>query len=247
MASPRPSPKSEPVRLQKYLASCGVASRRASEKLIEEGAVRVDGVVVSTLGAKVDPACQEVRVHGKPVRPERFRYVLLNKPRDVLCTCRDPRGRRTVLDVLPPMKERLVPAGRLDGDSEGLLLLTNDGRLVNRLIHPRHHVEKVYRVWLDRPLAEEDRDRLCAGMEVEGERMTVDRVREAPDRRGSPCFDFTLHEGRNRQIRRMWASLGYQVHRLLRVRFGPLRPGNLRRGQCRELTAAEVRALRKDG
>lgn len=244
MDSPRPSPKSKSrVRLQKYLAQCGVGSRRRCEDLIAAGVVRVNGEVVSTPGTSVAPG-DDVRVHGRAVQPERTVYRVLNKPRDVLCTRSDPQGRRTVFDLIGAQDARLFHVGRLDRDSEGLLLLTNDGELGARLTHARHGVRKVYRVSLSRALTTPERDRLVRGVQDAGETLRAEAVTAVESSARGPEVEIVLHEGRNRQIRRMMAALGVEIVRLRRVALGPLRLGALRRGQCRDLTAEEIRGLR---
>ncbi len=233
------------IRLQKYLAECGVASRRASEKLIEEGVVTVDGIVVTELGTKIDPDTQKVSCNGKPVSLEKKVWVMLNKPTGVICTSDDPQGRETILDMLPAFSSRLYTVGRLDVMSEGLLLVTNDGDLTHRLMHPRHHVEKKYQVWIDREISTSDIDLMLQGINCRGENLKVLRVE--PLRRileGRFGYTLTLGEGRNRHIRRMMESLDFKVLRLLRVSVGPLRLEKLRTGEHRELETWEVQKLR---
>ncbi|RLC74176.1 MAG: pseudouridine synthase [Chloroflexi bacterium] len=241
-------------RLQKVLAHAGVASRRASEELIRQGRVQVNGQVVTQMGTQVDPAQDEIRVDGHPLPlAESHVYVMLNKPQGYLSTTRDPHGRPTVLDLLT-VEARIYPVGRLDVDSEGLLLLTNDGALTQRLTHPRYGHEKEYWVLVDgRPNAQALR-RLQRGVEVEGERLQADEVtvlrgshwRREPVVHGT-WLKVILHQGRKRQVRRMCAAVGHPVQRLIRVRFGPLRLGRLEPGQWRHLSHSEVIALRKEG
>lgn len=241
--SPRPSPPSE-IRLQKYLASCGVGSRRYCETLIQQGRVAVDGRVVTELGTRVSPDAARVTVGGKPVRAESVQVWMLHKPRGVLCTSRDPRGRPTFLELMPDRSVRLYSVGRLDGASEGLLLVTNNGELANRLTHPRHHVPKTYRVWTSRPLSTADRQALTGGFPVDGVRMRMADVRTV--RQQPLCSEVVLKEGRNRQIRRMLGARGVGVMRLVRIAVGRLRLGPLPPGKARLLTAAEIRALDPD-
>jgi len=234
------------IRLQKYLAECGVASRRTAEKLIEQGLVTVDGVVVTELGTKVEPGKNCVTYQGKPVVLDEKVWIMLNKPTTVICTSDDPQGRETVLDMLPDFKSRLYTVGRLDVMSEGLLLITNDGDLAHRLMHPRHHIEKKYQVWIDRELTSTDSDRMLAGLNCRGEILKALRVE--PLRRvleGRFGYTLTLGEGRNRHIRRMMEALGCKVIRLLRVSVGPLRLEKLRSGEHRELETWEIDKLRK--
>lgn len=234
------------IRLQKYLAECGVASRRASEKLITDGVVQVDGATVTELGTKVDPECQRVTCEGKPVSREKKTWIMLNKPVGVICTSEDPEGRERVLDLLPDVSGRLYTVGRLDVMSEGLLLITNDGELAHRLMHPRHHVEKKYQVWIDRELTSQEIDRMLKGLNCRGEKLKA--LKALPlttkDRRGF-AYTLTLGEGRNRHIRRMMDALDRNVIRLLRVSVGPLRLEKLRSGEYRHLAPTELAQLRK--
>ena len=234
------------VRLQKYLAECGIASRRASEKLIEQGLVKVDGEVVTELGTKIDPATQKVTYKGKPVKLDEKIWLMLNKPTGVICTSDDPQGRETILDVLPKCSSRLYTVGRLDVMSEGLLIVTNDGDLAHRLMHPRHHVEKKYQVWVQRELSKNEMDRMLKGINCRGEMLKVLRVepmkRMPPGRIG---YTLTLGEGRNRHIRRMLEALDCKIDRLIRVSVGPLRLEKLRVGEHREISSEQVAELRK--
>ena len=234
------------IRLQKYLAECGVASRRASEKLIEAGRVTVDGNVVTELGTKVEPGTSRVTFDGKPVVLDEKTWIMLNKPTGVICTSDDPQGRETVLELLPKFKSRLYTVGRLDVMSEGLLLITNDGDLAHRLMHPRHHIEKKYQVWIDRELTKDEMERMLKGLNSRGEMLKVLQVE--PLRRvleGRFGYTLTLGEGRNRHIRRMMEVLDCKIFRLLRVSVGPLRLEKLRTGEHRNLDPWEIEKLRK--
>ncbi|NIA28906.1 MAG: pseudouridine synthase [Actinobacteria bacterium] len=230
------------MRLNKYLALCGVGSRRASDKVIAEKRVTVNGKKVLQLGTLVDENKDIVRVDGKSVKSVRRRiYVLLNKPKGVVTTLKDERGRKTVLDLID-IKERLFAVGRLDAGSEGLLLLTNDGEMAHRLMHPRFKVSKTYRIRLDRGFNADDFKPLTTGVELE------DGV-TAPCK---ACFytdsfdriEISLREGRNRQIRRMLEALGYRVRTLKRIQFGPLFLKGVARGKWRYLANSEIRQLR---
>lgn len=238
--SPRPSRRRD-VRLQKHLAACGIGSRRACETLIAAGRVKVNGEAVLRQGCCVDPDADRIEVDGRPVAVERRITLLLNKPRDVLCTCRDTHGRRTFLDFLPEVKTRLYPVGRLDRDSEGLLIVTNDGALAMALTHPRHEVPKTYHVRLSGTLSESDLERMRAGIVSEGERLRAETVTPLADRDGE--YRIVLREGRNRQIRRMVEATGLRVLGLRRVAIGNLTIKGLRVGQHRPLTAAERTGL----
>ena len=222
-----------------------MASRRGAERWIRAGRVTVNGRLVTEPGVRIDPASDDVRIDGRRLRPEPRQYLLLHKPRGILCTCHDPQGRRTILHLLPrTLGVRLYPVGRLDLDSEGLLLLTNDGELAARLIHPRYHVAKVYRVWTDRPLSPAWLSRFVNGVVSKGELLRAVRVRPAGAGRGGAEYEFVLIEGRNRQIRRMVECAGVQVVRLLRTRMGPLALGRLPAGRWRRLRRGELEAVR---
>ena len=234
----------ETVRLQKILADAGVASRRAAEALIAAGRVSVNGVVVTTLGAKADPQHDQIRLDGRLIaRDAPPLYFALNKPVGYVSTASDERRRPTVLDLVRDVPARLYPVGRLDRDSEGLLLLTNDGDLALRLTHPRYGVEKEYAVLLDREPRPEALGLLATGIELDGRRTAPARVRRLERTPAGVWIAIALHEGRKRQIRRMCAALGLHVLRLIRVRIGPVRLGALPPGAYRPLTRAEVRAL----
>jgi 23S rRNA pseudouridine2605 synthase len=236
-------------RLQKVLSAAGVASRRASEELIRQGRVSVNGVVVTTLGTKADPHRDEVRVDGRRIKSAApLRYFLLNKPRGYVTTRRDPQRRRTVMELLPRHSDYLCPVGRLDYDSEGLLILTNDGDLAAALTHPRHEVERVYRVEVAGAPGARSLERLSRGIVLDGHRTAPAKITVlfGETERGSDAvLLMTLREGRNRQVRRMCEAVGHPVKRLTRIRIGPLTDKGLRVGQVRELTPAEVRALKK--
>ena len=237
------------LRLQKHLAACGVGSRRHCEQLIADGRISVDGVVVREQGVRIDPDRQLVLVDGRSAAVEPPVYVLLHKPRGVICTAHDPQGRPLAQDLLPHLPARVFTAGRLDFDSEGLLLLTNDGDLVQRMMHPRHHVEKTYRVWIDRPLDAGDRRHLAAGIVLDGAPRPVDGLRlafrEAEALAPAWCYELRIREGRNRQIRRLMGALGRRVTRLQRIAIGPLRIGDLRPGDWRPLSDDEIARLRE--
>lgn len=234
----------------------GVASRRAAEELIVQGRVEVNGDVVRTLGTKADPASDTVKVDGRRLRFDaRPRYILMNKPKGVVTTRKDPQKRRTVIDLLKGVREYVYPVGRLDFDSEGLLLLTSDGDLAARLTHPRHAVERVYEAMVLGLPTEEALEKLRRGIFLDGERTAPADVRRVSDsRRGHrraagrdavTALIVTLREGRNRQVRRMCASIGHPVRRLVRVRMGPIKLGDLKPGHWRDLTPEEVRKLQR--
>ena len=237
-------------RLQKIISQAGFASRRAAEKMIQEGRVRVDGQVVRELGTKVAPAAPTILVGGKNLAgEEQHVYLLLNKPKGYLSTAKDDRGRRTVLDLLPEVRERVSPVGRLDNTTEGLLLITNDGALMNGLLHPRFEVEKTYHAGVTGKLTEEKLQMLRDGLLLEDGMTAPAKVSLLPEcepgerARGLTRAAITIHEGRNRQVRRMFAAVGCDVKSLKRVRFAGLTLKGVARGQHRALTEEEVNSL----
>jgi len=235
----------EPIRLHKLLAQMGVASRRAAERMIAEGRVSVNGRIVNTPGAMASPE-DEIRVDGKLVRQQpqmRYRYILLNKPAGVLSTAKDERGRKTVIDLLG-QSNRIYPVGRLDKDSEGLMLLTNDGELAQRITHPRYGVHKQYMVEVEGYFSDRSLQDLLQGVELEdGFSKPLDAKIISRSRDKSKLL-ITMGEGRKRQVRRTLAALGYKVKRLTRVALGPLSLGNLKPGEYRELSDQEAKWLR---
>lgn len=240
MSNPEAGSSAPRVRVHKYMADCGVASRRACERIMAEGRVTVDGVVVREPGATIDPTSQRVAVDGQPLRPAAFRYLMYHKPRGVLSALSDDRGRGTLGDVLPPELGRVYHVGRLDQDSEGLLLLTNDGALAARLMHPRHQIEKTYRVVCAGDLDAASMGRMTAGILDSGERLKAKLVRRIE----SGHYDVVLTEGKKREIRRMFAACGCPVKRLIRLAIGPVRLGALQVGRFRDLTPEEIALLK---
>ncbi len=244
-------------RLQKILSNAGKASRRTAERWILAGRIAVNGTTITTLGSRADPAVDEITVDGVPVIKERYRYFVLNKPTGFLTTARDDRGRDTVLDLVPIGDVKLHPVGRLDLDSEGLVVLTNDGHMTDFLTHPRHQVEKEYLVVLDRELSQQSLKRMVRGVDVDGDRLAVSTARVASPPPGDPMAAniesdgswllVTLRRGRNREIRRLLAALGYRTVLLRRIRVGALLLGELGSGSFRELTTEEVEALYGSG
>lgn len=233
-------------RLQKVMAAAGVASRRECEKIILAGRVKVNGRTVTELGTKVGSRAF-ITIDGKGLRPTRLRYLLLYKPAAVMTTMKDPRGRRTVADLTAGMKERVYPVGRLDFMTEGLLLMTNDGTLAQRLTHPSYHVNKTYEVTVNGRVPEEKLDILRLGVPLEdgltAPAMVETRSYDAEKDRS--IFDVTIHEGRNRQVRRMCDFIGFPVRRLKRIRVAFLTLEGLKKGEFRELTDAEVKRLQE--
>ncbi len=244
------------MRINKFLAEAGVCSRRGADELVLAGAVSVNGAVVTTPGMQVDERVDRVEVRGRLVVPVSAPpcCLMLNKPVRVVSTAKDPEGRPTVLDLIPPAlamaggrPRRLYPAGRLDYFSEGLLLITDDGELTQRLVHPRHHVPKTYRVTVRGPLTPQCLRQMRQGMTLaEGERLAPVEARILPGGAGGVAtLELTLHQGVNRQIRRMCRDLGLTVLRLVRVAQGPLRLGDLAPGAVRALTDEEMKAIRR--
>jgi 23S rRNA pseudouridine2605 synthase len=256
-------------RLQKILSQAGIASRRASERLMLDGRVTVNGVTVRELGTKADPSRDDIRVDGRRVKVvERHRYLLLNKPRGYVTTRTDPQRRPTIIDLLGGVREYVYPVGRLDIESEGLLLLTNDGDLAARLTHPRHGVARAYEASVLGVPDAHDLDRLARGVTIDGRRTAPAQVRPVQGRnpRGAASRSrrrserdaeraatqdgpaavllITIREGRNRQVRKMCEAIGHPVTHLRRVAIGPIRDPKLQSGRWRDLTEDEVRKLR---
>nr|MBC7244344.1 rRNA pseudouridine synthase [Chloroflexota bacterium] len=232
-------------RLHKFLARAGVTSRRKCEELIAAGRVRVNGETVSTPGSKVDPEHDRIEVDGRLITlPQQHIYLMLNKPVGYVCTVRDPQGRPTIVDLIPPGR-RLYPVGRLDMESEGLVLLTDDGDLTQRLTHPSYEHEKEYHVLVDGEPGPHTLQRLREGIPLEdGLTWPADVTVLGHDSEGT-WLRFVIHEGRKRQLRRMCEAVGHPVRRLVRVRIGPLQLGSLPQGQYRALTEEECTMLRK--
>ena len=236
------------VRLQKMLADCGVASRRKSEELIVAGRVRVNGRVAQ-IGDKVDPQNDKVYVGKRRVtgtaRPK-LRYIMLNKPRGVLTTMSDDRGRKCVADLIKDIDERLYPVGRLDRDSEGMLLMTNDGEFANHVMHPKKHVNKVYRVTVRPNINDAQVSKLESGVVIDGRKTAPAQVRVVSREEERSVLEIVIREGRNRQIRKMCDAVGLEVARLKRTASGGVKLGGLRSGMYRDLTDIEVRKLYAD-
>lgn len=237
-------PRSD-IRLQKFLALCGVGSRRACERLIDEGRVAVDGKTVACQGVKINPGLQIVKIDGRRLVPEPKITLLFNKPRDVICTSSDPEGRKTFHSYLPPLPARVFTVGRLDRASEGLLIITSDGELAQTIAHPRNMVEKIYLVATGRALTVDEKKRLKEGIYSEGELLRILAIRTAGPERNRHIYEITISEGKNRHIRRMLAGLNLNVLALKRIAIGPLKLGNLRVGQWRYMTGGEQEELRR--
>lgn len=233
------------MRLNKYIARAGVCSRRKADTLIEQGRVKIDGDVVKEYWYRVSEE-DEVEVNGRVISPQRLQYVLLNKPKDTITTTDDERGRTTVMDLVQlPEREKqgLFPVGRLDRNTVGVLLLTNDGELAHRLMHPRYETKKLYVVRTKQPVKPHEIDALRRGVEVDGEVMRADRVTYVDPSRPNE-IGLMLHEGRNRQIRRMMETFGHDIVHLERVNYAGLTAEGIHRGEWRRLQPHEVRRLR---
>lgn len=239
----------EELRLQKFLADMGLMSRRAAEKEIELGHVTVNGERAE-IGCKVDPERDEIAYRGKPVKKafKKYVYLMLNKPRGYVTTASDEMGRKTVLDLIPDVTERVYPVGRLDMESDGLLLLTNDGDLTNKLTHPRHAIPKIYQVEVRGKVDRTTVRKLSSPMVIDGYEIqpvatSVLEMKDDP-RKEVTLLRMELYEGRNRQIRKMCASVGLEVNRLTRVAIGQVKLGNLKPGEYRHLTKTQVEYLK---
>ena len=234
------------IRLQKYLAVCGIASRRASEKIIIDGRVSVNGKTVTQLGTCVDELLDIVTVDGSPVSPEAEKhYIAYNKPVGEVTTAHDPEGRSTVMDKFSDYPVRLFPVGRLDYDSEGLILLTNDGDMMNRVLHPSHEVLKTYWTKMSNHVTPDEITALRKGVMIDGKITSPASVRLIRENAFDTVLLISIHEGRNRQVRRMAEAVGHKVISLRRVGFGPVSLGNLPVGMWRPLTAAEISKLKE--
>lgn len=235
-----PPPSHGIMRINRFMALAGISSRREADALIQAGKVKLNGKVVEDLGVKVDPEKDKVVYNGKQLELQRFVYFLMNKPKNHITTMKDEQNRRTVMDIIRKVtRERVVPVGRLDRNTTGLLLFTNDGALVEKLTHPSNEIKKIYHVKLDKDFTEEHLDQLMAGLELEDGPIKPDDAGYI-ENGGMNQVGVEIHSGRNRIVRRMFEHLGYEVVSLDRVSIGPLTKKNLPRGHVRELTAAEV-------
>jgi len=234
------------VRLQKLIAGTGLASRRKAEEMISSGRVMVNGTIVTELGTKVDPSRDHVKVDGKHLSAAQpFVYLVLNKPKNVMSTLEDPGGRTTVKDYLRGVSVRVFPVGRLDFDSEGLMLLTNNGDLAQALLHPRYHVPKTYLIKVKGVLTDEEIRQLEHGVRLEDGMTSPAQVKKVRKVEANSWLEVTIREGRKHQVKRMLESVGHPVIKLMRVRMGPLSLGNLEPGEFRFLTDREANALRE--
>ncbi len=232
------------IRINRYVSMCGIASRRKADQLVTEGKVKVNGAVMRDLGAKVDPSHDKVVVDGKQavLRHDNL-YLVMNKPKDTITTLSDERGRTTVMSLVKT-KQRVYPIGRLDRNTTGVLLLTSDGEFANRLMHPKFEVSKSYLVTCESTVKPADLDKIARGMALEDGKTAPAEVFVIPGKKGKE-IGVIIHEGRNRQVRRMFESLGYEIKKLDRVAYGPITKDGLARGEVRGLSRTEVRSLRK--
>lgn len=234
------------IRINKYLSAAGVSSRREADRLIEQGRVKVNGKIVQTLGSKIDENKDRIEVDGKIVEGTQGKiYILLNKPPEFLVTLKDPFQRPTIMDFLPKLKTRIFPVGRLDFDSEGLLLMTNDGELTNRLIHPRYEIKKNYLVKIQGHPEKVQISRLERGIPIDGKKTAPAKISPISSSPKRSLFKVELHEGRKREIRRMFEAIGYHVLLLRRIKFAGLTLDGLNPGDWRYLTNIEVQNLYK--
>ena len=234
------------IKVQKYFSDCGVMSRRAAEEAIKKGLVRVNGEVVSE-GERIIPGVDLVEYNGVPVIPsdDKKTYVLLNKPRGFVTTLSDEKGRRTVAELVASVGTRIYPVGRLDMDSDGLLLFTDDGELTNKLTHPRHEIPKIYHVTVSGKVSREKIEALSSPMIIDGYKILPVKTRVIDEGVSSSTLEMTLYEGRNRQIRKMCQQQNLKITRLCRVAIGNIRLGSLAVGKWRYLTPAEVAYLKE--
>jgi 23S rRNA pseudouridine2605 synthase len=234
-------------RLQKIISRAGIASRREAEVLIQNGRVSVNNVVIKELGAKADLEHDVIKVDNRPLSDEKKIYILLYKPKGIVTTLHDPEGRKTVTDLVKEIKERIYPVGRLDYNTEGLLLMTNDGELTNILTHPRHNIDKTYVAKVKGITCEEKLDLLRIGVKL-SDGMTAPAkviVKNYDYNKNSTSIEITIHEGKNRQVRRMFEVIGYPVNQLKRTKYAFLTLDGLKRGQYRYLESKEVEDLKK--
>lgn len=233
------------MRLNKYIADCGVASRRGADALVFAGRVSVNGTPVQMPGIDINPDMDSVCVDGKQLSPADNKvYIMLNKPKGVLCTCKDDRGRRTVLDIVSDIKERLFPVGRLDYDTEGLILLTNDGDFAYRCTHPKHELKKTYRALIRGNLNQEAIKMLRDGVVIDGQKTAKSQLNILEKRGDLSLVDIIIHEGRNRQVRRMFEAVGCRVEKLTRTMVGKLSLDDLKPGEWRHLSAADIEKIK---
>lgn len=236
------------MRLQKFIAECGIASRRNAEKIIESGRVYVNGELVDYMGCVIDPDRDVVEIDGRVIEPEGKKYyIMLNKPKNYVTTVSDDLGRPTVMQLVSDINARIYPVGRLDFDTTGLLIMTNDGEFANILTHPSHVVNKAYIARIDKPLDENQLDRLRSGIELDGVMTAPAKAENIKRPQKGFEVKITIHEGKNRQVRRMLDAVGVNVMSLKRISVGSVTLGNLPEGKWRKLSDAEINKLRGKG
>lgn len=234
------------MRLNKYIAECGVASRRGADKLISDGAVKVNNKTVTTLGIDINTDNDTVTVNGQKITlVNRYVYIMLNKPKGCVTTVKDDKGRKTVMDYIPQKDKRLFPIGRLDYDTEGLVLLTNDGDLAYKITHPSHEIPKTYIAKVEGDVPEADLAKLRNGVELDGITTHRAKVKKLGFEEGISRIEITIFEGKNRQVRRMFESIGFNVAFLKRIQIGDLKLGGLGRGMSRYLTDREIDLIKR--
>ena len=234
----------EPIRLQKYLAQCGVASRRSAEEMIRQGRVRVDGTVITTMGTRVIGGQHKIQVDNKRVTPQTHHlYILLNKPKGYVTTLSDPQGRPIVTSLLGDIKTRLFPVGRLDLDTEGALLFTNDGDFAQRIQHPKYEVKKSYEALVKGIPSAKQINQLERGIVLEGKKTSPAKIRIQTTFKNSCLLHITIHEGRKRQVRKMFQAIGHPVNHLKRTSYGQLHLGNLPLGQHKKLNKNDIKKI----
>lgn len=232
------------IRLQKYLAECGLASRRKAELLISEGSVSVDGKIITEMGYKLDPELQEVRYRGELVRrKKKHTYILLNKPRGYVTTMSDPQGRPIVTSLIKDLDVRVFPVGRLDIDTEGALILTDDGELAHKILHPSHESNKTYEVLVKGIISRGKIKKLERGIEIDGRSTWPAKISKAVKQGPASRLVITIHEGRKRQVRKMFEAVGHPVINLKRIAYGQLRLGSLPSGSYRYLSREELKKV----
>lgn len=226
------------MRLNKYIASCGVTSRRGADKLIAEGKVTVNGALVTTMGGEIDES-DDVRIDGKAIKPQADVYIMLNKPAGYICSCADDRGRKTVLDLIKGVEGRVFPVGRLDYDTEGLLILTSDGDFAYRCTHPKHEINKKYYAEVKGALDSRAVSELRRGVMVDGQKTSQAQIDILESKDGLSKLHVVIHEGRNRQVKKMFEAVGCKVTYLMRVAIGELELGGLATGAWRRLEESD--------
>ena len=233
------------MRLQKYIADCGISSRRGAEKIIEGGSVYVNGELVDYMGCEIDPDVDVVELDGKVIKPETKKYyIMLNKPKNYVTTVKDDLDRPTVMQLVRDINARIYPVGRLDFDTTGLLILTNDGEFANTITHPAHEINKVYIARIDKPLDEAQLTALRTGVEIDGVKTAEAKAENIKNPKRGFEVKITIHEGKNRQVRKMLEAVGSNVYALKRISIGSLTLGNLPEGKWRKISDAEVNKLR---